>query len=130
MKALLAVPLMLLAGCTALGQGPTTLNGQWGGQGINLMLEGGLGTIEYDCASGTIDQPIPSAEGAFTVEGTHRTGQGGPVRVGQIFRAQRATYTGTHVKDQLMLNVKLEDGEVLGPFTLTKGAPAQINRCL
>jgi hypothetical protein len=130
MKALVAIAFVLLAGCTALGQGPTTLAGQWGGKGISLMLEGGLGHLEYDCASGTIDQPIPSADGPFTVEGTHRTGQGGPVRVGQIFRSQRATYTGTHLKDELTLNVKLEDGETLGPFTLTRGAPGQLNRCL
>lgn len=130
MRALVALAFLSLAGCTALGQGPTTLTGEWGGPGVKLVLEGGLGNVEYDCASGTIDQAIPSADGAFTVEGTHRTGQGGPVRVGQIFRAQRATYTGTNVKGEMTLNVKLEDGEVLGPYTLTKGAPAQINRCL
>ena len=65
MKALGAVPLLLLAGCSTLGQGPTTLSGQWGGPGINLVLEGGLGMVEYDCASGTIDQTIPSAVTVF-----------------------------------------------------------------
>ena len=43
MKALGAVPLLLLAGCSTLGQGPTTLSGHWCGPGINLVLEGGGG---------------------------------------------------------------------------------------
>lgn len=130
MKALVAASLFALAGCAAVGQGPTTLSGSWGGPGIGLVLEGGLGTIEYDCASGTIDQPIPSAEVPFTVTGTHRTGQGGPVRVGQIFKSQRATYSGLAVKQDLTLSVKLEDGTELGPFKLVQGAPPQITPCL
>jgi hypothetical protein len=129
MKALVAVSLFALAGCSTLGQGPTTLSGSWGGPGIGLVLEGGLGTVEYDCASGTIDQPIPSAEVPFTVTGTHRTGAPGPIRTGQIFTAQRATYSGLAVKQDLTLSVKLEDGTELGPFKLTQGAAPQINRC-
>ena len=130
MKAFVAVPLLALAGCATLGQGPTTLSGQWGGPGINLVLEGGLGTVEYDCASGTIDQTIPAAGSSFSVTGTHRTGQAGPVRVGQIFRSQRATYSGTAVEGDMTLLVKLEDGTELGPFTLKQSVPGQINRCL
>ena len=129
MKALVPFALFALAGCSAMGQGPTTLAGTWGGPGIGLTLEGGLGTVEYDCASGTIDQPIPSADGPFKVTGTHRTGQPGPVRVGQIFTSQQATYSGTSMKADMTLSVKLEDGTELGPFKLTQGAPPQINRC-
>ena len=130
MKALGAIPFLLLAGCATLGQGPTTLSGQWGGAGINLVLEGGLGTVEYDCASGTIDQTIPSAKVPFSVSGTYRTGQPGPIRVGQIFNSQRATYSGSAEKTDMILQVKREDGTELGPFTLKQGVPGQINRCL
>ena len=129
MKALGLLPLIALAGCSAVGQGPTTLSGSWGGPGIALTLEGGLGTVEYNCASGTIDQPIPMAEVPFSVTGMHREGATGPVRVGQIFRSQRATYTGLAVKQDLTLNVKLEDGTELGPFKLVQGTPPQISRC-
>ena len=129
MRALAAIPLLLLAGCETLGQGPTTLSGQWGGPGIDLVLEGGLGTVEFDCASGTIDKTIPSAEGPFSAPGTYRTGQSGPIRVGQIFNSQRATYSGSAVKTDMTLLVKLEDGTELGPFKLTAGSPGQLNRC-
>jgi hypothetical protein len=30
----------------------------------------------------------------------------------------------------MTMTVTLEDGEVLGPFDLTLGAPAQLTRCL
>ena len=130
MKSLVAVPLLALAGCASMGQGPTTLSGQWGGPGIELVLEGGLGTVELDCASGSIDKTIPSAEGPFSAPGTYRTGQSGPIRVGQIFNSQRATYSGTSTKTDMTLLVKLEDGTPLGPFALKPGVPGTIDRCL
>src|SRR5215218_1285335 len=108
MKSLVAVASLALAGCAAI-DAPTTLSGQWGGPGIELVLEGGLGTVEFDCASGTIDKTIPFAEGPFSVPGTYRTGQAGPIRVGQIFNSQRATYSGTNTKTDMTLLVKLED---------------------
>ena len=119
-----------LSGCASV-TAPTHLSGQWGGPHISLLLEGGLGTVEYDCASGTIDTTIfPAPDGSFAATGTHRPGQGGPVRVGQIFTSHRAVYTGSVVKDQMTLGVRLEDGTVIGPYTLTRGAPGELMRCL
>ena len=119
----------VLAGCAALDQGPMALKGSWGGPHIGLVLEGGLGTVEFDCAAGSIDQPIISG-GPFSVPGSYRPGQGGPVRVGQVFVSKRATYSGTATKTDITLTVKLEDGELLGPFALKAGAPPQITACL
>lgn len=120
-----------LAACAMLPQPPPHLAGQWGGPHIGLMLEGGLGAIEYDCASGTIDSPVsPGPDGHFTATGTHRPGQGGPIRVGQIFMSYRAVYSGTVEKDKMTLSGRLEDGTVIGPFTLTQGAEGQLTRCL
>jgi hypothetical protein len=133
MRALLVLLAALagLSACAALPQGPTNLGGQWGGPHISLLLEGGLGTVEYDCASGTIDTVIyPARDGHFTATGTHRPGQGGPVRVGQIFKSYRATYSGTVEKDQMTLSAKLEDGTTIGPFSLVRGAQGQLTRCL
>jgi hypothetical protein len=56
--------------------------------------------------------------------------------VGQFFKSQGAIYSGRIAKaakeaPQVMtLNVALEDGTALGPFTLTEGTPPQITRCL
>lgn len=120
-----------LPGCASLALTPTNVSGVWGGPHISLILEGGLGTIEYDCASGTIDSPVvPAPDGSFAATGTHRTGQGGPVRVGQIFIAKSAAYVGKVEKDHMTLGVRLEDGTMLGPFSLDRGAQAQLTRCL
>ena len=123
--------LLVLVGCESMVPTPTDASGAWGGQHVGLVVVGGLGSLEYDCASGTIDSFImPARDGTFTAKGTHRPGQGGPVRVGQIFRAYPATYSGTLLKDEMTLHVKLEDGTTLGPYTLRRGAPPQITRCL
>ena len=120
-----------LSACASLALTPTNASGQWGGPHIGLVLEGGLGTIEYDCASGTVDTPvIPAADGSFAATGTHRPGQGGPVRVGQIFTSVRANYAGKIEKDHMTLGVVLEDGTTMGPFSLDRGAQGQLTRCL
>lgn len=122
---------LLVPGCATLDDKPDYLIGSWGGPHIGIAFEGALGSVEYDCASGTIDSIVlPARDGRFTAKGQHRHGQGGPVRVGQIFRSQRATYSGQVQADVMTLNVSLEDGTSLGPFTLTRGAPPQITRCL
>ena len=120
-----------LSACASLALTPTNVSGQWGGPHIGLVLEGGLGTIEYDCASGTVDTPvIPAADGSFAATGTHRPGQGGPVRVGQIFTSVRANYAGKIEKDHMTLGIVLEDGTTMGPFSLDRGAQGQLTRCL
>lgn len=131
MRRTLALALLALAGCESLQQTPSNLTGDWGGPHVGLMFEGGIGHLQYDCASGTIDNwIIPGPEGRFRADGTHRPGQGGPVRVGQIFKSQRAEYTGTVQNKVMELTVRLEDGEVLGPFTRREGQQPQITRCL
>lgn len=121
----------LVSSCATFDDKPAYLVGTWGGPHIGISFEGALGSIEYDCASGTIDSIVlPAKDGRFTAKGQHRQGQGGPIRVGQIFRTQRATYSGEVHEEVMTFNVSLEDGTTLGPFTLTEGAPPQITRCL
>ena len=72
----------------------------------------------------------PAKDGHFTATGTHRTGQGGPVRVGQVFISHRAVYAGTIEKEKMTFAGKLEDGTVIGPFSLTLGSQGELTRCL
>ncbi len=120
---------VLLSGCATLQGKPEHLVGLWGGPHAAVEFEGGLADVQFDCASGTFDDPI-GLKGKFLVKGTYRTGAPGPVRVGQIFKSQPARYSGEVVKHVMTLNVVLEDGTALGPFTLTEGAPPQLTRCL
>jgi hypothetical protein len=122
---------ILVSGCATLQGKPEHLVGLWGGPHASVEFEGGLADVQFDCAAGTIDDPIVlGPEGRFLVKGTHRTGAAGPIRVGQIFRSQPARYSGQIVDHSMTLNVVLEDGTALGPFTLTEGTPPQLTRCL
>lgn len=132
MKALALVGAGLLASsCATLDAKPALLAGTWGGPHAAITFEGGLGNVEFDCASGTIDGPVyPAKDGTFTAKGSVRTGTGGPVRVGQIFKSQRASYSGQVAKAVMTLSVTIEDGTAMGPFTLTQGAAPLLTRCL
>ena len=124
-----AIALLGLVGCSTMAPSPTALGGEWGGPHVGLVLNGGLGALQYDCASGTIDSPIiPGPGGRFEVTGTHRPGQDGPV--GQIFVSHRAQYTGTVNKDEMTFTAMVDDGTVIGPYVLKRGEPPQLTRCL
>lgn len=130
MRMIALATLALLAGCATV-QKPSNVMGDWGGPHAGITLEGGLGQVQFDCASGTIDKAIiPGPDGRFSVTGTYIEGQSGPIRVGQIFKSQRATYAGDIVGQQMTLRVALEDGTVLGPFALTENGQPQLTRCL
>ena len=124
------IALVALAACETVSN-PQPLVGSWGGQHVGLIFEGGFGKLDYDCASGTIDEPIiPGAGGGFEADGRHIPGHGGPVRVGEIFVSKRAHYRGTVQQGVMNLGATLDDGTVIGPFTLRQGAQPQILRCL
>lgn len=133
-KLMLAGAALLASGCNTpgLNEEPGRLIGLWGGPHAGIVFQGGLGDVEFDCASGTIDGTVtPGKDGSFMGQGTYRTGTSGPVRVGQFFKSQRATYMGTVVdKTNMTLNVELEDGTHIGPFSLVQNAPPQTTRCL
>lgn len=123
--------LVLTSGCATLEQKPPYLTGSWGGPNIAVAFQGAFGDVRFDCATGSIDGLVMAAQGgAFTVKGVYRAGATGPIRVGERFIVQPATYSGNVVKDVMTLSVELDDGTLLGPFTLTQGTPPQLNRCL
>jgi hypothetical protein len=128
---LLAAALILAAGCSTLEAKPGYLVGGWGGPHVAATFSGGLADLQFDCASGSIDSLVfPAKDGTFQAKGKYREGAPGPVRVGQVFRVQPATYSGKVTDNVMTLNVALEDGSMVGPFTLTLGAQPQITRCL
>ncbi len=135
---LLAAGSLALVSCSTLEGKPANVVGVWGGPHAGLEFQGGLADVQFDCASGTIDDPLyPGPNGSFSLKGTYRTGTPGPVRVGQFFKSQSAVYSGQvtagaakNAPRTMSLNVTLEDGTSLGPFNLTEGASPQLTRCL
>ena len=131
MKQALAAGAALLLLASAGQAKSSYLFGNWGGPHAGLAFQGGLADVQLDCASGTIDVPVlPAKDGMFEARGTFRAGHPGPVRIGQIYRSQPATYSGTVTKREMTLTITLEDGTAVGPFTLAAGAAPQLTRCL
>src|SRR5688572_28736744 len=93
---------LLAAGC-ATAPPPASLAGEWGGTHVALRLGPAGGTLEYDCAHGTIGPLAIGAGGAFTAQGTHTPEAGGPVHEGQVFPKWRTTYSGVVRGDRMTL---------------------------
>jgi hypothetical protein len=104
--------------------------GVWGGDHIRLVISRDRAQLEYDCATGTIDQPIiVDASGKFTAKGSHTPEHGGPRRNGQA-AAPRARYIGRVSADTMTLTVTLEAGaERVGVFTLRRGTDPLLTKC-
>jgi hypothetical protein len=125
--------LIVLGACQAappLADEPLT--GSWGGQHVALELVREGGTLEYDCAAGTIDEPVrPDSMGRFAVQGTHTQGHGGPERVGEEAPVLPAEYEGRVSGSRMTLSVRVApSGQELGPFMIERGATPVIMRCL
>ena len=122
----------LLAGCAATDQGIQPVIGSWGGQHVGLVLDAAGGKLDYDCAAGTIDEPvIVNALGEFHEKGTHTPGTGGPVRQDYVPPAFPALYHGSVKGDRMTLRVIVQsNGTVIGPLELRLNTPPVLMRCL
>jgi hypothetical protein len=86
--------------------------------------------VEFDCAHGSLDEPLSLDEsGRFDVRGTF-VREGGPVRKDPTEEKQPARYSGTTDGRILDLDVSLQTGERLGTFRLAIGQPPQLRKCL
>ena len=130
MKPIVFCATLMFAGCASLPSASVPLSGSWGGTQVGLVLEPSGGRLEYDCAGGTIDPIAPSRNGSFEVEGSHTPAARGPERVGQVTPTYRTRFRGIVRGDRMTLTGKLENGIVLGPFELRRGAEPIIFRCL
>jgi hypothetical protein len=135
MKHLAPVTLaFLLLGCAA--GGPADRDevdrvpvGEWGGEHIRLTVMDAGGSVEFDCAHGTLDAPLQVDErGRFDVAGSF-TREGGPVMPGGEDK-QSVRYTGKTDGRSMDLEIVPESGERIGPFRLKLGERAKLFKCL
>ena len=105
---------------------------QWGGDHLGLTVTATGGSLEYDCAAGSIDQPIVAGtDGNFVALGTHSPGHGGPIMQGEVPERRPARYDGWTDGETMTLKVTLTDtNETLGTFRLARGQTPHILRCL
>lgn len=110
---------------------PTIPAGIWGGPSIRIEINGGNGTVEYDCAHGTITGPLKlDRNGKFSFQGMHVREHGGPIRLNEIRQGQPARFSGWTDGKKMTLTVTLTDGNVeIGTFTLVRGQESRLRKC-
>jgi len=128
------VALLASAGCQSpTGAGTDRVAaGPWGGDHIRLDVTSSGGAIEYDCAHGTIDEPILVDNASrFSVAGTHTFEHGGPVRLDEPPDRHPARYDGRVVGDTMEITVTVTDTrQRVGQFMLLLNHPARLLKCL
>ena len=86
--------------------------------------------LEFDCAEGTIDQPINvDARGRFAARGSFTPEHGGPRREDQVAGA-RARFVGQVSGDAMKLTITLEGSkQPVGVFSMTRGNDPLLTKC-
>jgi hypothetical protein len=104
----------------------------WGGPHVRMDVGAEGVSFEFDCAHGASEGPLaPGADGRFDLEGFFVAERGGPVRAGRKEKRLPARYSGRVEGETMTLSVTLtEGGKKIGPFTLTRGRAARLNKCL
>lgn len=123
---------LLAASCSdPLANGPLPL-GVWGGEGVRLEITAQGAALEFDCASGTIDEPLNAVEGRIDAGGTFTLGHGGPLLEDEVPDTRTAQYLGTTRGNTLHLEVRFEGLGSADPptFVLTRGGEGLLRRCL
>jgi len=103
----------------------------WGGNHVSVQMRPRGATLEFDCAHGSIAQPIkPNAEGEFTASGTYTPERGGPVFRSNPPRDLPAVYKGTIQGDKMTLEIVLANkDQAPPPLSLTRGANGHLTKC-
>ena len=97
-----------------------------------VALRGGGANLQFDCAHGSIGDPLVLDEfGRFAWDGTWVRERGGPVRGDEPPDQHPATYSGRVDGERMSLTVRLDDdGSEVSSFQLGHGQPASLYRCL
>ena len=106
--------------------------GVWNGEHISLEVKENGAVIEFDCAHGSIKQPVALDEaGRFSVRGTFAFEQGGAVTPGGSGGDRPARYAGRVEGKKMTLTVTLTDNnQTIDTFALTHDGPYQVTKCL
>ena len=107
--------------------------GSWGGEHIQLNAMETGAKVEYDCAFGTIDEPLLlEKDGTFEAHGIHVYERGGPIQLGEPpLKQHPAIYRGSVDGTQMRLTVTLRETErAVGVFSLGLGRSPQLEKCL
>jgi hypothetical protein len=112
--------------------GGKVMAGTWGGAGANLVIKDAKdgGTIEFDCAHGTIVGPLDvGPDGDFKWKGTFII-EGGPAP-GPIPPVVRdVVYFGKLLGDMMSISYSTDGGALPGTWMLTWNKQGVLHKCL
>jgi hypothetical protein len=101
----------------------------WGGEHVRLTVDDNGGTIEFDCAHGTLDRPLTlDGSGRFDVEGS-LFAEGGPVLRDEARRVRSVRFRGEIDGQHMNLEATLAGGESAGAFSLARNSRARLVKC-
>ena len=123
----------MISACHRSMSGPSPLMaGMWGGDHVALVVGDTSAHAEFDCAHGDIPIAVlVNDRNEFDVSGTFVRERGGPIREGELPDSHPAAYVGSVAGTTMALTVRLTDtNEVIGTFTLTRGSPGLVVKCL
>lgn len=128
------IPVLLILGAVACmaPEVPSLIEGDWGGQHIGMVATENGASLDFDCAVGTIGEPIrPDDSGDFSVTGVQFPGHGGAIKVGDTIESHPARYEGTVQGNQMTLTITLTDSDTeVGTFSLEQDGPPAVVKCL
>jgi hypothetical protein len=121
---LLIIPGLAMAGLK-------DITGIWGGNHAHLELTQTGGTIEFDCARGTISQKIiTNRSGRFVANGTYAPERGGPVRQNAPANDVPVSFIGQIKGQSMTLTIRRRDTkELIGVFALRAGQEGKLVKC-
>ena len=107
-------------------------NGVWGGEHIRIEVSANGADIEFDCATGTISQPLVlDSQGRFKLQGTYKADTPAPAAAdgGSTGSGVTVTYTGTLSGSSLRLEVSIEGQDMPRTFDLVQGDQGHLAKC-
>ena len=104
--------------------------GTWGGLHVNLEVSDGDTSLEFDCANGTISEPILlDSDGHFEVRGTYTREGFGPTREGAQNQS-RAVYSGVVNGGMMTLSIRLNgSADSVLDLSLERGKLGKLRKC-
>ena len=115
----------------ACPQTPTTVIGTWRSLAAELTVTEQGGSIQFGCATGTIDAPIVmNAKGEFSVNGTYTQLSGvAPPPNSPPPTSQPTVYTGRVSGNNLSFTGRFQNGTNTGSITVVRDGPAHVIYC-
>ncbi len=105
--------------------------GGWSGSHISLEVTESGAKIEFDCASGTINEKmVLDGKHRFDIPGTYVEEHGGPVMLNEQQKGYSVRYKGSIKSNKMSLTVKRTDNnEIIGIFTLMFRREPNLVKC-